>query len=100
MRGAEGLANLAEDYEDDLEAMGITITKENKLSIDKDTFMKADINKVKELFNGQNSFSYLTSMRAVSVGNTAYSESNKSSLYTGEGNYSALTTGDLFNSIV
>lgn len=100
VRGVEGLVSLAEDYEKELKEMGITIDKDNKLTIDKDTFMKTDINKVKDLFNGQNSFSYLTSMRAVSVGNTAYSESNKSSLYTGDGNYSTLTTGDLFNSIV
>lgn len=100
VRGAEGLVSLAGDYEKELNQMGITIDKNNKLSIDKDTFMKADINKVKELFNGQNSFSYLASVRAVSIGNTAYSESNKSNLYSGDGNYSTLTTGDLFNSIV
>ena len=80
--------------------MGITFDKNNKLSIDKDTFMKTDVNKVKELFNGQNSFAYLTSLRAVSMGNTAYSESNKSSLYTGDGSYSKLSTSDLFNSII
>lgn len=101
IRGAEGLMKLAKDYEDELNKMGITIdTKENKLSIDKDTFMKADVDKVKELFNGQNSFAYLTSLRAVSMGNTAYSESNQSSLYNGNGNYSVPSTGDLFNSII
>lgn len=100
IRGAEGLVNLAKDYEKELNEMGITIDKENKLTIDKDTFMKTDISKVKDLFNGQNSFSYLTSVRAVSMANTAYSESNKSNLYTGDGNYSTLTTGDLFNSII
>lgn len=100
VRGAEGLVTLAKDYEEELNEMGITIDKDNKLTIDKDTFMNTDIDKVKNLFNGQNSFSYLTSMRAVSVGNTAYSESNKSSLYTGDGSYSTLSTTDLFNSIV
>lgn len=100
VKGAEGLVNLAGDYEKELNQMGITIDKDNKLAIDKDTFMKTDISKVKELFNGQNSFSYLTSMRAISIGNTAYSESNKSSLYTGNGSYSTLSTGDLFNSII
>ncbi len=100
VRGAEGLVSLAGDYEDELNRMGISSDKNNKLSIDKDTFMKADIDKVKELFNGQNSFSYLASVRAVSIGNTAYSESNKSNLYSGDGSYSTLTTGDLFNSIV
>lgn len=101
IRDAEGLMQLAGDYEEELNKMGITIdTKENKLSIDKDTFMKADVDKVKEIFNGQNSFAYLSSLRAVSIGNTAYSESNQSSLYNGNGNYSVPSTGDLFNSII
>lgn len=97
---AEGLVKLAGDYEKELNKMGITIGKDNKLSIHKDTFMKTDVEKVKDLFNGQNSFTYLTSLRAVSMGNTAYSESNKSNLYTGDGNYTAPSTGDLFNSII
>lgn len=100
VRGAEGLVDLAKDYEKELNEMGITIGEDSKLAIDKDTFMKADVEQVKNLFNGQNSFSYLTSMRAVYVGNTAYSESNKSSLYTGDGSYSTLSTSDLFNSII
>lgn len=100
VRGSEGLVSLAKDYKDELNEMGITFDKDNKLTIDKNTFVKTDINKAKDLFNGQNSFSYLTAMRAVSIGNTAYSESNKSSLYTGNGSYSTISTGDLFNSIV
>ena len=100
IRGAEGLVDLAGDYEKELKQMGITFDKNNKLSIDKDTFLKTDVNKLKELFNGQNSLAYLTSLRAVSMGNTAYSESNQSSLYNGNGNYSVPSTGDLFNSII
>ena len=99
-RGASYLTKLAEDYEEELNAMGITIGKDDKLTIDKDSFMKTDVNKVKELFNGQNSFSYLAATRAVSISNTAYSESNKSNLYNGNGNYSMISTTDLFNIIV
>ena len=100
VRGSEGLVTLAKDYEDELKKMGITISKDNKLEIDKDTFMKADIDNVKDLFGGQDSFAYLTSVRAISIGNTAYSESNQSSLYTGNGSYSTLNTTELFNSII
>lgn len=100
INASDGLEDLAKDYEKELKEIGITFDKDNKLVVDKDTFMKADIDKVKELFQGQNSFSYLTSVRAVFVGNTAYSESNKSSLYTGDGSYTTPITGDLFNSIV
>ena len=100
IRGTEGLIDLVKDYEKELNGMGITIDKNNQLVVDKDTFMKSDIEDVKKLFQGNNSLSYLTSMRAVSIGNTAYSESNKSSLYTGDGSYNALSTGDIFNSII
>lgn len=99
-RGASYLTRLAEDYENELNAMGITIGKDDKLTINKDTFMKTDVNKVKDLFNGQNSISYLAATRAVSISNTAYSESNKSNLYNGNGNYSTISTTDLFNTIV
>lgn len=100
VRGTEGLAALAKDYEKELNEMGITFGKDSKMTIDKDTFLKTDISKVKDLFSGHNSYAYLTSLRASYIGNTAYSESNKSSLYTGDGNYTTPSTGDLFNSII
>ena len=98
--GSEGLVTLAKDYEEEFKVMGITVDKNNQLVIDKDTFMNADIDKVKEVFNGKNSFAYLTSLRAVSIGNTAYSESNRSNLYTGDGSYASMSTGDVLNSII
>ena len=98
--GAEGLVTLAKDYEKELNEIGITINKNSQLSIDKDTFMNADMDKVKSLFNDKNSFAQLVSLRAVSMGNTAYSESNRSSLYTVDGTYMSLSTGDVLNSIV
>lgn len=99
-RTAEGMVDLMKDYEKSLNEIGITIDKDNKLVVDKDTFQKSSMDKVQDLFRGNNSLSYLTSMRAVTIANTAYSESNKSNLYTGDGNYTALSTGDIFNSIV
>lgn len=99
-RTAEGMVDLMKDYEKDLNEIGITMDKDNKLVVDKDTFMKSSMDKVQDLFRGNNSLSYLTSMRAVTISNTAYSESNKSNLYAGDGNYTALSTGDIFNSIV
>ena len=99
-RTAEGMVDLMKDYEKSLNEIGITIDKDNKLVVDKETFLKSSMDKVQDLFRGNNSLSYLTSMRAVTISNTANSESNKSNLYTGDGNYTSLTTGDLFNSIV
>ncbi len=99
-RTAEGMVDLMKDYEKSLNEIGITIDKDHKLVVDKDTFVKSSMDKVQDLFRGNNSLSYLTSMRAVTIGNTAYSESNKSNLYTGDGNYTTLSTGDIFNSII
>ncbi len=99
-RTAEGMVDLMKDYKESLNEIGITIDKDNKLVVDKDTFMKSSMDNVQDLFRGNNSLSYLTSMRAVSISNTAYSESNQSNLYTGNGNYTAPNTGDMFNSII
>ena len=99
-RTAEGMVDLMKDYKESLNEIGITIDKDNKLVVDKDVFMKSSMDKVQDLFRGNNSLSYLTSVRAVTISNTAYSESNKSNLYNSNGNYSTITTADLFNSIV
>ena len=99
-RTAEGMVDLMKDYKESLNEIGITIDKDNKLVVDKDTFMKSSMDNVQDLFRGNNSLSYLTSMRAVSISNTAYSESNQSNLYTGNGSYTAPNTGDMFNSII
>lgn len=96
----DSMAYTVEGHEASLEEMGITIGKDNQLSIDKDRFMNTDADKVKTLFNGNSSLSYLVSAKAVAIGNTAYSESNKSTLYTASGTYNSLSTGDLLNKIV
>ena len=99
-RTAEGMVDLMKDYKESLNEIGITIDKDNKLVVDKDAFMKSSMDKVQDLFRGNNSLSYLTSMRAITISNTAYSERNKSNLYTGNGSYTAPSTGDMFNSII
>lgn len=99
-RTAEGMVDLMKDYKESLNEIGITIDKDNKLVVDKDAFMKSSMDKVQDLFRGNNSLSYLISMRAITISNTAYSESNKSNLYTGNGSYTAPSTGDMFNSII
>lgn len=100
VNGAEGMTRLVKGYEDSLKEIGISINKDNKLELDKETFMNSDMKKAEDLFKGNRSLSYLVSIRAVSIANTAYSESNKSSLYNGNGGYQAPSTGDLFSSII
>lgn len=96
----EKLSDVMEGYEEQLKGFGITTGEDNKLSIDKDTFIKADFQKAKELFNGQSSLSYLVATRATSLANTAYSESNSASLYNINGGYASWTGGSFFNGIV
>lgn len=91
------LADVMEGYEEQLKEFGITMDEDKKLTIDKKTFVASDFDKAKDLFNGQSSLSYLVSMRATSVGNTAYSENNLSSLYTSDGNYASSAVGSVIN---
>lgn len=100
VKGTDRLINLIKDYEGSLKEIGITIDKNDKLVIDENKFMDSDRQQVKQLFNGQQSLSYLAAMRADSIGNTAYSESNKTSIYTETGSYKAPTVDSLFNSII
>ena len=94
---AEKLTDVMEGYESQLKDLGITIGEDNKLTIDKKTFLNADTEAVKELFNGQSSLSYLVATRATSLSNTAYSQSNSSSLYTVDGTYASQNTGSVIN---
>lgn len=100
VRSANSMAYAVEGREDSLKEVGITIGDDNKLSVDKETFMNADVDKVKALFNGNSSLSYLVSTQASAIGNKAYSESNKATLYNATGNYSSITTGNFFSGVV
>lgn len=97
MNGVDKLVDVMEGYEDQLKGLGITMDEDKQLTIDKKTFLAADFDKAKELFNGQSSLSYLVSTRSTSVGNTAYSESNATSLYTSSGNYASSSVGSVIN---
>lgn len=82
-----------------LEKVGITINSDNSLSIDKDTFMKADFSTVKNLFNGTASYGYRASAQASFINFAAGNEATKANTYTNNGTYgNAYNSGNLFNS--
>ena len=84
-----------------LNNIGITINDDSTLSIDKDTFSKADMNTVKTLFNGTGSYGYRVSAQASMINFAADSEVNKSSFYTSQGTVTNLySTGNLFSSLL
>lgn len=85
-----------------LSDVGISITEGNKLSVDKDTLKKADMNKVKSLFEGTGSYAGRVADKASQIANAAVTEASKSSsLYTSAGSYynSAQRYNSLFDSL-
>ncbi len=83
-----------------LAKVGITIGEGNELSVDKDTFMKADVASVKSLFNGNGSFAYRVSTYASFMNYAAEQEADKAATYTFDGSYgNTYSSGSLFDSL-
>ena len=81
-----------------LAKVGITITEDNTLSIDKDSFMKADVSTAKSLFQGNGSYGYRVSAQASMINFAADSEAGKAGTYTANGRYgNNYNTGNLLN---
>ena len=83
-----------------LNKIGITMNEDSTLSIDKDTFTKADMGTVKSLFNGNGSYGYRASAQASLINFAADREASKGSTYTVGGTLNSYySSGSLFNSI-
>ena len=78
--------------------IGITMNEDSTLSIDKDTFTKADMSTVKTLFNGNGSYGYRASAQASLIHFSADREATRNSTYTMSGTLNnAYASGNLFN---
>ncbi len=94
------LVNMTKANEKLLSDVGITIGKDNALSIDEEAFKSADMNTVKSLFNGNSSYAYRVSAQASLIDYTATRESGKANTYTDAGTYSnAYSTGNLIDAL-
>jgi len=93
------LKDSANDNKDMLSAVGISMD-EKKLTIDKDTFMNADMEQVKKLFNDTNSFGYFVSQRAETIERSAQNEANRNNLYSENGTYNNISVGALYTGSV
>lgn len=83
-----------------LNQIGITINEDSTLSIDKETFQKADVAKVKNVFNSTGSYGYGVSAKASMVNYAAERAASKASTYTGNGTYNnTYNTGNLFDTL-
>lgn len=93
------LQNTTKINEKALAEIGITINKDNTLSIDKDTFKGADMAKVQNLFNGTGSYAYSVSASASMINFSADQAMTKANTYTGTGTYGdTYNIGNLFSS--
>ena len=80
-------------------AIGISVNSDGTLSLDKDTFMEADMSTAKSLFNGTGSYGYTVSSQASMINYAADREVSKGSTYTTKGTYGTnLNSGSLYNS--
>ncbi|MBE5901968.1 MAG: hypothetical protein E7280_08695 [Lachnospiraceae bacterium] len=72
-----------------LAEVGITVDKDNKLSIDKEKFENADMNKVKSLFSGNSSYGSGIKTNASYMSMSAKNEATQKSLYSSAGKYNS-----------
>lgn len=98
IKRAESMINTTISNVNMLNKIGITINEDSTLSIDKDTFSKADMNTVKSLFNGNGSYGYRTSAQASLINYAADNAASRTSTYTLNGTYNnAYSSGNLFS---
>lgn len=97
-RKTSSLVNLTAANSKLLGNIGITIGEDKKLSIDSEAFKKADMGKVKSLFNTSGGYGYQVGASASMIEYAAQNEASRSNTYTGFGSYSNnYTSGNLFN---
>lgn len=97
---SKNMINATSFNESILSDVGISIGEDYNLSIDKEKFLNADMNKVKTLFNGNGSFAYQTAVKSSMIGFNANSELNKENTYSNKGTYSSTdVSGKIYNSL-
>lgn len=98
---AERLVRMADMNEKALASVGISINKDNELVIDKDAFMKADMQKVKALFQDRGGFGYQVSTQSSMINYYAENEASKSNTYGSTGTYTYnYNTGSMYNEVI
>lgn len=88
-RAIQNLTNTSKSNSSALNDIGIYVHSDGSLTLDEETFKQADMEKVKNLFRGSNSFGYQVSARASMVDYAAQREATKANTYNRFGNYSS-----------
>ena len=87
-------------YEKDLAQIGITINKDDTLSIDKKTFLAAGADKVEEVFNGRGSYGHIQDAQVDLLKSAIDYKAVSSSTYNSSATYNMYgSSGNLFDSL-
>lgn len=78
--------------------VGITINSDNTLSIDEEVFKASNMDTVKNIFNGNQSYGYRVSAQASLIDYAASTEASKANTYNGRGSYNnSYLSGSLYD---
>lgn len=88
-RAVKNLKTTTHANEKLLANIGITVKSDGSLNLDEDTFRKADMARVKDLFNGTGSYGYQVSARASMIDYAAEREASKANTYNKYGGYNS-----------
>ena len=99
---AASMNDYTKNNQDLLASVGITYDSEKKtLSIDEKAFKEADMDTVKKLFQGTNSYGYQVESKASAIDTHAQYEAAKASTYNSVGTYAYnYSSGSLWNSMI
>lgn len=97
-RTLTSMMNLTDVFKNQLAKVGITVESDGKLTVDEEDFKKADMLKVKGLFNGANSYAGNVGGYASSIGSNASSDLNYGKTYGSTGAYNLYDSGLNYNS--
>lgn len=82
-----------------LSQIGITVGTDSKLTVNEEAFKKADMTKVKSLFQGSGSYGYQVQTQAALIESHAKIEASKANTYGANGMYTYnYSTGELYSS--
>lgn len=99
LRSASNMVNFTKANKDVLNSVGISIDKNNKLSIDEETFKASDMSSVKSIFSGAGSYANSVRSSASMIYGSAVAQVAKMSstgLYSEGGSYSYIS-GSTYN---
>lgn len=103
LQNAIWMKNQVEKNENILSKVGITVGEKNELKIDESVFQEASAADLSTVFSGRNSVISSISQRASQIYNIAGTQAilnNRTSSYTAQGNYNAITSSSLINSLM